>query len=95
MNCKPDCIAVILGGNGAYTDRLVDVVRLHGISLLYPEMGPLWFVKPIGFKPHDCATTEHGEFLFPDARLRPINNPGDDEVDEISLRRDVPEGVPA
>ena len=92
MNCKPDDLARIIGStNSGYTDRLVDVVRLHGvIHPRYDKLGPLWYVRPIGFTPHDCNMNAEGLFLFPDSLLRPIRDPGDDAVDEVIQRIGTP-----
>lgn len=89
MNCRPGDLARIVDG-GSYTDRLVEVVRVHGLLPKYAALGVLWFIKPIGFTPHDCDMTPAGEFLFPDNRLRPIRDPGDDAVDEVIQRIGTP-----
>jgi hypothetical protein len=96
MNCRPDDLARIIKSNSGYTDRLVDVVRLFGVGPgHYVHLGPLWYVRPIGFTPHDCKLTPEGLFLFPDRLMRPIRNPGNDAVDEMVLRVGAPEGVTA
>jgi hypothetical protein len=95
MNVEQNDITRIIGGQGQYTDRLVEVVRFKGVWLCEPTLGPFWFVKPIGFTPFDCKTDGDGCFLFPDARLRPIRDPGDDAVDEMVLRVGKPQEVTA
>lgn len=89
MNCKPGDLARVVDC-GTYTDRLVEVVRMHGLITKYAALGALWFVKPIGFTPHDCNLTVDGEMLLPDNRLRPIRDPGDDAVDEVIQRIGTP-----
>lgn len=85
MNCKSGDIAIIRPGNGWSTDKLVECTRLFGLFSGGECLGTLWWVKPLGFMPVDCELNEAGEFLFPDARLRPIrHNDGEDEILRIA-----------
>lgn len=97
MNCKPGDLAVVRAGCGFYTDKLVEVMRPYGIVAQQPREGHCWWCKPIGFTPPDCDLTIGGLFLFPDQRLKPIRDPGDDAQDESLSWLPVPttEGVPA
>lgn len=92
MNCKPGQLCRIVHNlNTAIAgiaDRFVTVTTLDKNAVSEPS----WL--------YEGPPLRYGFFslevqCIPDVWLRPIDNPGDDEVDEISLRRDVPEGVPA
>ncbi len=88
MNCKPGNLCRIVHNMetalAGIADRFVTVVKLDQNALAEPswlyEGPPLHY--GFGFEVQ----------CIPDMWLRPINNPGDDEVDEISLRRGIPEG---
>ena len=86
MNCRIGDLARVVKMSSAYTDRLVDVVRLLGLAPEpFSQLGPMWYVRPIGFTPPDCDLTDDGLFLLPDFLLRPIRDPGDDATDEMLL----------
>lgn len=101
--CKPGDLAVVVSSKAGNAGLIVEVLRAAPFqaSMLpengyrYEAGGPAWVIKSIG----SLLKHTHGEpspwACLMDSCLRPINNPGDDEVDEISVRRVIPEGVPA
>lgn len=88
--CKPGQLARYVGTDPRCTGWIVFIVKLHERgTAMFGE--PMWITEP-SF-PADFGTGDAQAIA--DRLLKPLDNPGDDEVDEISLRRVIPEGVPA
>lgn len=87
MNCKPGQMARYIGNNPRCTGWIVQCVELHAIGTRVCGE-PMWVTAP-------CLPATSGDkdaIATSDRLLKPLDNPGDDEVDEISLRRVIPEG---
>jgi hypothetical protein len=89
MNVKPGDLARVVGQDAPENnDRLVEVLR--------PAFDPYWWcclpLSPVLAVEQGGRErwAERGEKVYiHDSCLRPIRDPGDDAVDEISLRRPI------
>lgn len=88
--CQPGQMARYIGKDPACIGWIVQVVKLHAPATAFFGVA-MWVTDP----PLPGDSGEGPAAATADYLLKPLDNPGDDEVDEISLRRDVPEGVPA
>lgn len=88
MNCKPNDVAVVVTTCGweLCSNLLGSIVRVQRpVSNLDDEQSWTYEGRRLRNK-----RGEEAECL-PDAWLRPLRNPGDDAVDEVSLVRRKPE----
>lgn len=91
MNCRPGQLCRIVHNRytalGGIVDRFVTTVRLDGNSRFEPS----WIYEgaPVRTRFGDVAE------CIPDSWLKPIDNPGEDEVDEMVRKVGAPEGVTA
>lgn len=83
MRCKPDDLAVVVGGLPEFLGVIVKVLRPWDLPI-YLDVGPGWYVDHNGLVCH-CA----------DKHLSPIRPQSDDAVDEMTLLAGKPEGVTA
>jgi hypothetical protein len=92
MNCKPGDLAMVVRSVANNNGKIVRCVRIEGE---YSFFGPAptftsiaWFVEP-AIPAHDGTLTH----CVPDAKLRPIRDPGDDAQDESFRWAPAPEKV--
>ena len=83
MNCKQDEIAIVLkGGNAIKEGMIVRCVEFlgdaHGVPGFFKDV---WLVEFGG----ERRSPEGIPWGVPDEFLRPIRDPGDDEVDETLI----------
>jgi hypothetical protein len=83
MRCKQGDLAIMVYSAAGNEGKIVRCIRLAKLSeyselLLSRELSPWWIVDR-------ALMTTWGRVasVVPDAFLRPIRNPGDDEVDEM------------
>lgn len=86
MNCKQGDLVVCVRAD-AYPELTGRIFKVTTRCSVWPDA---WNTEPVQFVRGQAQSVSFADFT-----LRPINNPGDDEVDEISLRRVIPEGLPA
>lgn len=91
MNCKPGDLAVIVksaAGNEGRIVHVVDKARYgYGIDA-YGDM-PIWWVRSAG-TPMPGTVFSASEFNFPDAWLRPIRPPSqEDETETVKEMESV------
>lgn len=85
MNCKEDDLAIIVRSQGGNRDKIVRCIELWPCvrgenrdgSL---EVGPAWVVD----RQLTSWDGSVGNLIF-DSQLRPLRNPGPDEVDETLM----------
>lgn len=92
MNCRPGDIARIVN-NAGYEGRLVEVLRAAVTTDCTVIDALAWWCRSLGAPlPTYCddgRTVHLQERAIRDRDLRPIRDPGDDAIDEISTRKPV------
>ena len=84
MTFKAGDLVILVRAKNPTCQHLIGSIRM--LERRWDGTPTSWFVIP------PCIASNGLEATWAEVGMRPINNPGDDEVDEISLRRVIPEG---
>lgn len=95
LRCKPGDLAVVVRSEVGNEGKVVRVLRFLGrakFSLGFVA-DDVWLVECPSLAGETCSWSRRigGDACFPDARLRPIRDPGDDAQDETLQWLDVPQ----
>lgn len=87
MNCEPGDLAFTRCASGRhvpdeYLGRLVTVIQAAPNTT---DLGPLWRVRPVGWKPPECTLDASGCFRYPDELLRPLRTQGPNGEHELNV----------
>jgi hypothetical protein len=84
MNCRPNELAFFVSAHGCYGPALKAALASLGrvVKCLDLDAFGKWNVEPYSVCGFEVVAID-------DSLLRPIRDPGDDAVDEISLRRPI------
>lgn len=94
MNCKPGDLALVVKSKCGNEGKIVYVVRPateeEYDSFVHKKEGHHWWVEAKGALIFSTAGHGRRETCLPDARLRPIRDPGEDARDETLTWLPVP-----
>lgn len=87
MNCKPGDLAVVIRSDAKNAGKVVEVLRpatkIESEGFRHFNEGFHWWVRSAGSPIVSGLGVVRTETALPDARLRPIRDPGDDATDEM------------